>query len=457
VVSELETWAEDAVPNLLRDLLRAHGCTHAIVKLLAPNDNSKNQIFLGSDLVDVSVIPSGATKLVAGRSGKGSGGFHIIHAPIRMFWLGTSFAEPAPHAQLILYPQYPEVRLSGLLKGVRTAPRRLLSVTERGREQGRILILGINDGENAVFAVVLSASARSADFFRGLANRQSTGTLATWSMEGPGCDSKSKLFTELCRITTKGWILGKRLTRQGEVLYRAQNGGGYTLEAELGICANGHSNPDYMGWEVKQHAVMKLGIPRASRITLFTPEPDQGYYVTEGIPKFIRRFGKWSSKKQRWDFTGSHRCEERSSRSGLTLSIDGFVAGSSLFDAGGKIALLDKSDVVVAGWSFTKLLDHWKRKHAKAAYVPSISRRVTVGDQSHSEYQYGSRIEIGEGTNFTKLLEGIARGTIIYDPGIRLEESGEAKRRSQFRTSSRNLSCLYDNFSEVAVCGEKSS
>lgn len=457
MISELEAWAEAAVPSLLRDLLRAQGCTHAVVKLLAPNDNSKNQIFLGSDFVDVAAIPSGETRLVAGRSGKGSRGFQIIHAPVKMFWLGPSCAEPAPHAQLILYPQYPEVRLSGMLKGVHSAPSRLLSVTERGREQGRVLILGINDVEDSVFTVVLSASARSAEFFRGLANRQSTKILATWSIDGPGFDAKSKLLTELCRISRRGWIPGKRLTRQGEVLYRAQNGGGYTLEAELGICANGHSNPDFMGWEVKQHAVGKLDTPRASRITLFTPEPDLGYYVTEGIPKFIRRFGEWNSKKQRWDFTGSHSCDERSSRTGLTLSVEGFVPTSLHFDAGGSIALLDKSDLVVAGWSFTKLLDHWKRKHAMAAYVPSTSRRVTVGGQSHTEYQYGSRIELGEGTTFTKLLEGIARRTIIYDPGIRLDASGEAKRRSQFRTSSRNLRCLYDHFSQAFVCEKESS
>lgn len=455
--SYLETWAEDAVPSLLRDLLRAQGCTHAVVKLLAPNDNSKNQIFMGSDLVEVAAIPSGATSLVAGRSGKGSRGFQIIHAPIKMFWLGPSFAEPAPHAQLILYPQYPEVRLSGLLRGVRSAPSRLLSVTERGREQGRVLILGINDVENTVFAIVISASARSADYFRSLANRQSTKILAAWSMDGPSFGSKSKLFTELCRVTKKGWIPGKRLTRQGEVLYRAQNGGGYTLEAELGISANGYPNPDYMGWEVKQHAVGNLDTPRASRVTLFTPEPDLGYYVAEGIPKFVRNFGKWNSGKQRWDFTGSHRCDERSSRTGLTLSIEGFVPTSLRFDAGGSIALLDKSDLVVAGWSFTKLLDHWKRKHAMAAYVPSVSRKVTVGGQVHTEYKFGSRVELGEGTTFTKLLEGIARGTIIYDPGIRLDESGEAKRRSQFRTSSRNLKCLYDHFSEVFVCENESS
>lgn len=456
MVSSLETWAEDAHPKLLGDLFGAQGCTHAVVKLLAPNDNSKNQIFLGRDLVDVAVIPSGSPVLMTERSDRSPRGLRILHAPVTLFWLGPTFAEPARHAQLILYPQYPEVRLSGLLKGVRSAPRHLLAVSERGREQGRILILGINDAESAVFAVVLSASARAAGFFRDLADRESARVLAGWPIHGFENASKLQLLTELCRIERAGWIAGKRLTRQGEVFYRAPNGGGYTLEAELGICANGYSNPDFMGWEVKQHAVGKLDIPRASRITLFTPEPDHGYYVAEGVTRFTQRFGKWNPRKQRWDFTGNHRCDERSSRTGLILSIEGFAPGSSRFDAEGRIALLDKSDSVVAGWSFRKLLDHWKRKHAMAAYVPSISRRVTVGSQTHNEYRYGSRIELGEGTSFAKLLEGISGKTIIYDPGIHLEESGKAKRRSQFRTSSRDLRLLYDDFSEVSACVENS-
>lgn len=457
VAPELEMWAEDVEPKVLGEMLRAHGCTHAVVKILAPNDNSKNQIFLGNDFTDVAMIPSGSTSLNAGSSRKISLGSHILHASVNAYWLGLASAEPASHAQLILYPQYPEVRLSGLLKGVSSAPRRLLSVAERGRERGRIMILGINDVENAVFAVILSSSGRSSKFFVDLAREQGPVLLAQWLLIGPDFASKPRLLTELCRIARAGWISGKRLTRRGEELYRAQNGGGYTLEAELGISANGHSNPDFMGWEIKQHSVGRLDKPRASRVTLFTPEPDGGLYVTAGVREFIRKFGNWNLKKQRWDFTGSHRCDERSSKTGLKLSIDGFVSGSSRFEAGGKIALLDQSDLIVASWSFTKLLDHWKRKHAMAAYIPSMSRKIMIESFTHSEYQFGSRVELGEGTSFARLLEGISGKIIIYDPGIHLEQSGESKRRSQFRTSSKNLKFLYENFSEVFACGEKLS
>ena len=49
-----------------------------------------------------------------------------------------------------------------------------------------------------------------------------------------------------------GWIESKRLNSDGKAIsYRAPNGGGYTLEAELGIVPNGVSEPDYLGWEVK--------------------------------------------------------------------------------------------------------------------------------------------------------------------------------------------------------------
>jgi hypothetical protein len=44
--------------------------------------------------------------------------------------------------------------------------------------------------------------------------------------------------------------------------------GGYTLEAELGITPNGYSEPDFMGWEVKQFGVTKFENINSSIITL---------------------------------------------------------------------------------------------------------------------------------------------------------------------------------------------
>ena len=97
-------------------------------------------------------------------------------------------------------------------------------------------------------------------------------------------DSKSILLAELKRIHQKRWINSKRLDKTGAVkLYRAQNGGGYTLEAELGVIPNGIADPDFMGWEIKQFAVKKCHLINSKPLTLLTPEPDGGYYVDEGV------------------------------------------------------------------------------------------------------------------------------------------------------------------------------
>ena len=74
--------------------------------------------------------------------------------------------------------------------------------------------------------------------------------------------------------------------------YSARNGGGYTLEAELGILPNGYAEPDFMGWEVKQYGVRDFERYTAkSPVTLMTPEPTGGVYRDGGLEVFLRRFG----------------------------------------------------------------------------------------------------------------------------------------------------------------------
>src|SRR3546814_14536668 len=74
--------------------------------------------------------------------------------------------------------------------------------------------------------------------------------------------------------------------------YAARNGGGYTLEAELGITPNGYAEPDFMGWEIKQYGVRDFVSFRPKYpVTLMTPEPTGGVYRTEGVAAFMRRFG----------------------------------------------------------------------------------------------------------------------------------------------------------------------
>lgn len=96
-------------------------------------------------------------------------------------------------------------------------------------------------------------------------------------------------------------------------------------------------------------------------------------------------------------------------------------------------------------WSYSKLMDRWTRKHANAAYVPSISK---TNPQS---FRYGGKICVGEGTDFALFLKAVSSGSVYFDPGGKIEGASSARptthRRSQFRVSHRSLDLLYEAFS----------
>ena len=69
-------------------------------------------------------------------------------------------------------------------------------------------------------------------------------------------DTKQLLVEKLTNIYEKHWISSKMIKSDGSITpYLARNGGGYTLEAELGILPNSYSEPDLLGWEIKQYGV----------------------------------------------------------------------------------------------------------------------------------------------------------------------------------------------------------
>jgi hypothetical protein len=428
--------------------MRDHGVVEILVKRLAPNDNSKNQIYVGDDLSSLGKLPSGEVTLHAGTSRKQEPSKRgpIFRAALDFAWLDpTARVRPAPNAKLIVYPQYPEVRLSGFLAGCPEAPSVLFDPAKRGRESGRVLLLGLAN-DRRVIAAVYSADHPIAQEIR-LLQGEKYGALEILPDDAaPRIGGEALLMSELSRIHRLGWIRSKRLTAVGEVDCRGTNCGGYTLEAELGILANGFAEPDYHGWEVKQHNVGDLLQPRASRVTLFTPEPTGGVYVEEGPEAFIRRWGYPDrlGRPDRLNFGGVYRCGERPHPlTSLRLMLIGFDSKSGQFDGGGKVALVDDTDATAAEWSFAKLMDHWKRKHDKAAYIPSVSENDPV-----NRYRYGKDVLLAEGAFFKRLLRAFDAGSVFYDPGIKLENAEgprpAVKRRSQFRIASGGLQELYD-------------
>ena len=425
-------------PEALLRIAKDQGCTRLLGKPLSPNDNSKNQIYLGGDFSALNLLPFG--RLEPDSSERGGGLRERLKAGLQLEWISQEGSvQLAPTANLILYPKYPEVRLSGMLKGVRhPQPSEVIAK----RDSGRWLFLGIGSGMR-----ILAYAAKAEDpcarwAFQASEEAERRGVFFDFSAHISGRDGGIR--GRLLEISRKGWIGSKRLDGLGNILpCNSENCGGYTLEAELGITPNGRAEPDFAGWEVKQFAVKDLERPVGGPVTLFTPEPDGGFYKENGLEEFMRRYGRPNSKgiEGRLDFAGIHRVGEAHESTGLLLSLEGWdVAEGKMNDLNGGIRLADRDGVPVATWSFRSLIEHWKRKHAQAVYVPSVKR------EEPRSYRFGSTVLAGIGTDFGRVLTAMANGKVYYDPAVKLVQKAArpaTKRRSQFRIKFKDLPGLY--------------
>lgn len=433
--------------NALLSLMHRNGAVRIYAKQLATNDNSKNQIYLGGDFTALNIIPHGAIQSddsqIAGSKRDRA------KAAVRFFWIDENGKNQAPNAGLILYPKYPEVRMSGFLKGCDTAPSEIMRI----REEGRILFLGIT-ASGEVLGHAVQAISPIAREFESL-GLQRVGVFAELPHRIGADDPRTMLLNELRRIHESGWINSQKLDRSGrKVPYSARNGGGYSLEAELGVRPNGYAAPDFLGWEIKQYAVSDFRTFRSkSPVTLMTPEPTGGLYHVEGVGAFLRRFGypDKSGKAGRVNFGGRYDCNRPlHSLTGLRMVLTGYdTTKGKMTDLDGAIQLVDAKEDVAASWDFPSLMAHWNRKHAQAAYVPSLFQTPPP------QYRFGSNVLLCEGTDFLRFLKAISECAIYYDPGIRMTTlaSGkyEIKRRSQFRVAHSDLTRLYERTEKVKL------
>ncbi|MBN9787156.1 hypothetical protein DMP17_00900 [Pseudonocardia sp. TMWB2A] len=426
----------DAIIGAMREI----GASRIYAKILAPNDNSKNQIYLGGDFSALNIIPHGEieidTSILAGSKQPRP------KAKVDFRWIDENGSYPAPHAQLVLYPDYPEVRMSGFLRNCAKAPSDVMSV----RDVGRVLILGITQDRRVLGYAAATSSAVATEV-----------RARRWDMIGvfvelpistvKDRDTKDILLERLKQIHQRKWIPSQKLGVNGNKdAYSARNGGGYTLEAELGIRPNGDAEPDFMGWEVKQYGVNNFQkfLPK-SPVTLMTPEPTGGVYKDDGVASFLKSYGyaDKSGKADRINFGGVYSYGKMPhSDTGLKLNVAGFdAAKGKITDINGGLQLLDLNDEIAASWSFQGLLEHWNRKHAQAAYIPSIF------DAPPPRYAYGNRVMLCEGTDFILFLKAVVAGVIYYDPAIKLEGVSKLtpaiKRRSQFRIKHQYLATIY--------------
>ena len=434
------------------------GCDDAYVKVLAKNDNTKNQPYLSKSFEGLHLLPHGELRSEATDKGV------VYKAAISLAWLDDGLRLAiAPESKLILYPQYPEVRLSGFLRGCATAPSELM----RPRKQGytipnRIMILGVNTAAGRVFGYL---AAERSDVYEQIVPQldrfEKRGVLFDVGSLLPivGGDTKRQLLNKLYEIHQLNWIGSKRLDKEGNLrACLAPNCGGYTLEAELEIRPNSRSEPDFLGWEVKQHAVTSFErleqrlSNKGTAITLMTPEPTGGYYVQAGVERFIRDYGyaDRTGRADRLNFGGKYVYGVPSHLTRVRLLTTGFEPKTGKMNGDGSILLLrEGEETPAAEWKFGDLLRHWSRKHAKAVYVPSMNCR-----EPRLAYKFAKVVRLGEGTDFIRFLRAVHDGFVYYDPGIKLENASgkpEVKRRSQFRILSGYLPCLYDKMTTQSL------
>lgn len=422
---------------LLVERFRDLGAKRIFLKALSENDNSKQQVYLGGSFEVLTFFPHGT---VTTHTDVKQPNFK---ASLNFWWVTPEEAALAPHTQLILYPKYPEVRLSGFLLGCGNAPSKHMQPVpkqQRTGDGGRMLFFGTTEDGRTLACLAPTGTQLASEAIDFKSRQPDIGLFTEIPLAHTVAgNSKQELISALRAIQSRGFVDSVKLDKAGNIApYKARNGGGYTLEALLGIKPNGRAEPDFEGWEIKAFG--------SDRITLMTPEPDGGYYGEHGVGAFVRRYGRDVEGKDQRYFTGIHRYQVTNQSTGMQLCISGFESKTKkISNVSGAIQLFDPAGNEAASWSFGALLSHWNRKHAFAAYVPYES-----GKETNPTYKYGNPVLFGEHTDFSRYLTAITEGHVCFDPGSKIEGTAagnpKVKARSQFRISRRQLHRLYESF-----------
>lgn len=422
----------------LRALLSFHGIRTAYVKKLSPKqDNDKNQIYFGGYLPGlINLFPAKLSFREGSFSTekrKSKAGQPIIEAQLDFAWLDKTGARSlAPNTKIIDYFQYPEVRMSGFLKGCE-APPDALRRQNLAKYGQRILVMGTARDGQVLGMVLTELEDALVGKFPDLPFVPSSGVLQILLVDrGTGQDPAVLLRQEISAIVNQGWHWSRILKSAGVEAFSGAQGGGYTLEALLGVAVNSDKRPDAYGFEIKSFS--------GSRISLMTPTADYGFDGEQPFRSFMDRFARPGKKDDgSFRFVGVHRSGEVCTGTGLALRVAGYDPSSDSFEASGKIGveLIDPfTGEIAAGWSLDKLANCWNAKHANALY---ISARRREGSDGHYEYAFGPNWMTGTGTDVFKLLRGIASGLVFFDPAHTIYSDGRAKVRPQWRINARQL------------------
>ena len=438
-------------------LFRRHGVTVVYSKEMAPKqDNDKNQIYLGDSLNEVSnIFPIEIDErgISSSRTKPGSKfGMPITQARFNFCWMdraGSLF--PAPEAKIIYYFQFPEIRLSGFLSGCNNASDALRRRFQT-RFGKRMFLLGVTPEGVVVGMVLTEVEDPVVKEWPEFPSLPASPVLKVINLDGTiSISNRGALLNELRTIFDMGWVKGQKLKKgeSGSKPFKGTQGGGYTLEALLGIHTNANQAPDKYGYEVKSKS-------KSNRVSLMTPTADRGFEGNRDntFREFMGRYG-WPCKNNPAQicFNGTHYNQIECKSSGMTLNIDGYNPENSEYTLDAKdvqVALTKSGEKSpAAAWSLYQMIKAWSKKHAAAVYVS------TEKNPALNQYRYGRRVWIAEGTKVEKLLDAIYGGHVVYDPGHKIREDGTPKVRPQWRLiwnrNMKGFKSLYDKAEMIEI------
>ncbi|MCW2390905.1 hypothetical protein M2332_000603 [Sphingobium sp. B11D3A] len=422
----------------IRDLLGRHGATEALIKPLSKNHNDKNQIYSGADfapvypMFDVTFSLRGSS--ASRRKGANTKGAAIPEAIFSHFaWIDTTGREVAARdVRMIIYPQYPETRLSGFKTVENTMPEAMsVAFTKAHPHIPRYLVLG-RRGLGEVIAVLVADP--KPQFISDVAALPSAQGSRVWRHLRLRSTAPERL-TAMLAVAAGRPLPGSRLdTSGGTLAFNGTQVCGYTLEHALGIIPNSDKNGDFEGIELKTHTQKK--------VTLFTPEPDMGVYAQD-FAKFMQTWG-YPDENGNLRVTGVHRVGVRCDKSGLTLRIMNHVRGVSLAasaDDDVHLGLFDDEDCLAAGWSLERMLNSWTSKHNEAVYIPATKVKSSDPEllkMGHQHIiQFSRQVMWCRETSAERLFEALYNGTLFLDPAPKYCPGNPRlnKRRSQWRVN----------------------
>ena len=461
----------------IRKTLLAHQVHKAVLKPLPKNANDKNQLRLSTDfgvLTDNFPMTFNERGMSVSDKGQGvaSGERSISEAVFDdFFWRKTDGSlSRAKRLKAIVYPQYPEVRLSGFLTTENTMPGSLsVSFTQKYPDANRLLVLGARAGGECIGIMYSNLSDDLIKEIKALPGNDRGKACKLMNFNKPGL---VQLFGLLTPLVGTEWA-GCRLNKLGvKVPFTGTQVCGYTLEQHWGISPNSDKDGDIFGIELKTHTSNKL--------TLFTPEPDLGYY-SESFSGFMNRFGYLDSQGDR-RFTGLHRAGVRCAKTDLMLSVTEFRMdrdGHWILDEDGRkkrfqydettplsakvdalqVVLLDSEGFVAAGWSFERLMNSWGAKHNQVVYIPAtkkLNRNALEYDQGFTVgVTFSTKVMLCQNTSAERLYKAINDGIVFLDPAPKLHstDASKHKRRAQWRVNdiTKAARMLYESVDYVTL------